>query len=136
MADRLSEHFALAEFACKCGRWPRCTRTRPLPALVAALETARARHYPTGLVIESGVRCAVHNATVGGAKRSRHVAGAAADLRVPRMRIREAIACGFVGIGVRRAGRQWIVSHVDIRSGPVVVWQYPSRAVVPESEWT
>lgn len=133
---RLSDHFTVDEFACKCGRWPKCTLRRPSPRLISCLETARARHYPDGLVILSGVRCKTHNTAVGGAPQSQHVTGKAADLKTPRMKISEAIACGFTGIGVNRSPRGWVVSHVDVRAGSSpVVWEYPSRDVLPRSQW-
>jgi hypothetical protein len=101
------------------------------------LELARTRHYQTGLVIESGVRCEPHNTGVGGAASSQHLRGRAADLKVPRMTIRQAIGCGFKGIGVRKVDGQWLVSHVDVRAVTLpVVWQYPGRGPVPKSQWT
>ena len=56
------------------------------------------------------------------------------------MTILQAIACGFTGIGVERHGSRWIVSHGDVRPLPQgadpIVWQYPSRGMVPRGEWT
>jgi len=51
---RLSAHFDSREFACKhCGRLP---AGKPPYSLLAALEKARTRHYPKGMVIRSGYR--------------------------------------------------------------------------------
>lgn len=132
----LSAHFTIGEFACKCGRWPACTITRPAAALVAALEAARAKHYPRGLVLLSGVRCVTHNKDVKGAPGSQHVKGRAVDFRDPTMTIKQAISCGFKGVGVVKIGGRWAVSHGDVRTGEVTVWQYPSRGPVPRGEWT
>jgi hypothetical protein len=72
---RVSDHFSLAEFACRC-RWPRAHRK-----LVAGLEQYRtARFTQGGLVIVSGFRCAAHNIAIGGARSSQHLQGRAADV--------------------------------------------------------
>lgn len=113
MADlQLSPHFWLSEFACKCGNWPKCTATRPTPELISALEKLRAKYYPDGLRIKSGVRCRAHNEAVGGKVNSQHLVGRAVDLedvkltpwQVRRLRL-------FRGIGILN-GR---VLHVDVR---------------------
>ncbi|MEN6585978.1 MAG: D-Ala-D-Ala carboxypeptidase family metallohydrolase, partial [Sulfuricella sp.] len=80
MSERLSPNFTRAEFACKCG----CGFAEPDPALVTGLQALRdALGKP--IIITSGCRCAKHNTAEGGAKRSMHVAGKAADIRVARM---------------------------------------------------
>jgi len=120
---RLSAHFDSREFACKhCGRLP----GKPPYSLLAALEKARTRHYPKGMVIRSGYRCPTHNAAVGGKKGSRHVAGDAADI-APVMTLKQARDCGFRGIGVDVRGR---VVHVDMRPVPAV-WRYDENGRTP-----
>lgn len=119
----ISEHFALSEFACKCGRWPTCTHARPVPELLLLLEAARAMYYSDGLRVLSGVRCAAHNRGIGGAKSSQHLVGRAADLKDPRMTVSQAKRLGAKGIGWDEGSG--LVSHLDVRPGPVTVWMYP-----------
>lgn len=78
---KLTENFTLSEFECRCG----C----PMPAevranvdkLAGSLQALRDDiHAPIRIV--SGYRCASHNAKVGGAPRSRHIAGDAGDIQV------------------------------------------------------
>jgi uncharacterized protein YcbK (DUF882 family) len=110
----LSEHFDRSEFACHhCGRldFVSCE-------LVAGLEELRSI-VGRPIVIVSGYRCRVHNRAVGGAARSQHVLGRAADLQ-PRIATPEqAKRAGFKGIGTRGP---WVV-HVDVRGAPAT-WTY------------
>lgn len=109
---QLSRHFSSDEFRCShCGRLPRKGVSM---RLIRALEQARSRYYPNGLVIVSGYRCPEHNAAVNGAVKSRHMTTnplSACDIR-PEMTIDEARKCGFRGIGYNRA---YMVVHVDMR---------------------
>lgn len=73
----ISPHFRLREFQCRC-----CGLVRIEPELVAALERLREALGGRPLLITSGWRCSRHNAAVGGAARSRHLAGRAADIRM------------------------------------------------------
>lgn len=115
---RLTPHFTLAEFRCKDGT------AHPDQGmalrLAAHLEVLRclAGHKPMRIV--SGFRTAKWNKKVGGASKSRHLVGDAADLEqtlgiTPEM-AREA---GFTGIGTRHG----IVTHVDLRPVPAM-WSY------------
>jgi zinc D-Ala-D-Ala carboxypeptidase len=73
---RISDHFALAEFACSHCRWPRAHH-----ALVRGLERLRAARYAVGgIAVISGYRCKAHNTAIGGAPRSQHLLGRAADI--------------------------------------------------------
>ena len=111
----LSANFAGAEFACRhCGSLP---PRGVSPALLRALETARARHYPAGLRVASGYRCPQHRLSLA-SPRSRHVAGDAADIP-PVMTVDQARACGFRRIGFNRRG---LVVHVDMRPGRVTTF--------------
>ncbi len=114
MSDQLSPNFTRAEFACKCGV---CGFDTPDPALVAGLQALRdALGKP--IIITSGCRCAKHNTAEGGAKRSMHVAGKAADMKVPGMTARALYAAArkipqFRGFGVDDARGSL---HVDVRA--------------------
>ena len=66
--------FKPEEFKCPC-----CGQGEPAQALVLWLDMFRAAWgYP--VKINSGFRCPAHNAEVGGAERSRHLLGCAADI--------------------------------------------------------
>lgn len=111
----LSSHFSQHEFTDR--------RTghavRPPDELLQVLEHLRnLRGRPLHIV--SGHRCCTTNAAVGGAPRSRHLVGDAADIPSGYATVRQAEACGAVGIGVRG---EWVV-HVDVRPGPPVRWRY------------
>lgn len=73
------QYFGRHEFACKCGKcggYP----VEPKEAFVRKLDAFRER-VGEPVYINSGVRCAAHNAAVGGADDSRHLYGDAADIR-------------------------------------------------------
>jgi uncharacterized protein YcbK (DUF882 family) len=82
----------------------------------------RLRHLRGGrpLVIVSAYRSPARNRSVGGAVRSRHLVGDAADLGVGVCTIAQAEAAGFVGIG---STGPWAI-HVDVRPGPPARWTY------------
>lgn len=67
--------FRPEEFACPC-----CGRVMVAVGLVLLLDILRAS-LGRRLIITSGYRCPKHNAEVHGAETSRHLLGAAADLR-------------------------------------------------------
>ena len=73
------KYFGRHEFACKCGKcggYP----VEPKEAFVRKLDAFRER-VGEPVYINSGIRCAAHNAAVGGAAQSRHMDGDAADIR-------------------------------------------------------
>jgi uncharacterized protein YcbK (DUF882 family) len=71
---RLSPHFKLREFQCRC-----CGTVKLSPKLLDMLEVLR-EEWRAPLVVTSGFRCVPHNGAVGGAPRSRHLRGEAADI--------------------------------------------------------
>lgn len=103
----LSAHFSRREFACH-----HCGAVEVAPALVEALERLRSAVRRPVYII-SGYRCRQHNAAVGGASRSMHLYGKAADLSIALATVPQALAAGFTGVGHRRG---WAV-HVDVRAG-------------------
>ncbi|MDR3165214.1 MAG: peptidase M15 [Synergistaceae bacterium] len=71
---QISTHFKLREFQCRC-----CGLVKLSPRLLRMLEKLReAARVP--LVVTSGYRCPNHNRHVGGAPRSLHLDGCAADI--------------------------------------------------------
>jgi hypothetical protein len=70
------------EFICQCGgKYCKGNTATPQAKLVKVLDTMRG-NLGGAMTIVSGVRCAKHNANVGGVSNSRHLSGKAADIRV------------------------------------------------------
>lgn len=122
MADgnrRLAPDFKVRELRCKDG-----TDTVMVDeALTVVLQCIR-EHFGKPVTITSGYRTAAHNAAVGGAKRSQHLLGRAADIRVAGVSVEDVAAYaeslmpdwGGVGRYPVKAGRAagWV--HVDTRA--------------------
>lgn len=111
----LSAHFSRHEFV------DRYTGHHfgPPRALVDVLERIRALR-PGPLAILSGHRCCARQLADFDAPESRHIAGDGCDIPPGRATLRQARACGAVGVGVRNG---WAV-HVDVRPGPPATWTY------------
>ena len=76
------KHFAKEEFRCKCGgKYCDGFPAQPEKQLIALADRVRS-HFGSPAVVSSGVRCATHNANVGGAAASRHMTGKAMDFTV------------------------------------------------------
>jgi len=73
----VSKYFKRKEFACKCG----CGFSAVDAELLAVLEDLRI-YFLNPLVINSGCRCETHNKKIGGANKSYHIRGMAADIRI------------------------------------------------------
>lgn len=108
------KYFKRSEFKCKCGKcggFP----VEPDENLVKLLEQIR-EHFNAPVTVSSGVRCATHNKNVGGATRSQHLYGTAADIKVQGKTPKEVCAyCQALlpnsgGIGLYKT---WV--HVDVR---------------------
>lgn len=74
---KISAHFSREEFACQCG----CGFDTVDAKLLEVLEVIR-QHYKCPVKITSGCRCEQHNKNIGGADKSQHVQGRAADIQV------------------------------------------------------
>jgi uncharacterized protein YcbK (DUF882 family) len=72
-----STYFKRKEFACKCG----CGQNVVDAELLKVLDDLRS-HFDNLVIIKSGNRCIKYNKKVGGAKKSKHIKGIAADIRV------------------------------------------------------
>jgi len=122
---KMTAHFELNEFRCRCGvcAWP------PSPEIVARvqvlaerLEALRADLGGAAVTVVSGVRCAAHNRAVGGAPRSRHLTGEAADVRVAGSSM-EAVAARARALGFGGVGVYGTHVHVDVREGRRAFWR-------------
>lgn len=122
----LSENFHVNEFACHCGVCRYSHGKIQVDevdfALVLLLENLRGM-LGSPVTIESGRRCAKHNAAVGGKPRSQHLLGTAADIKVrgysPKIvhlnlndsPIKDHIGLGlydtFVHVDTRRTKARW-----------------------------
>jgi uncharacterized protein YcbK (DUF882 family) len=111
----LSKNFSRHEFACRC-----CGRAEINQRLVDALQELRDL---AGLPVRvtSGYRCPEHNQAIGGATRSQHLLGTAADIVVRGMtpaemyRLAEDIEVfrnGGIGVYPDKG-----FIHVDVRDG-------------------
>lgn len=110
------KYFGRHEFACKCGRcggYP----VEPQRQLVEVLDDFR-EEIGEPVYINSGIRCAEHNANVDGASQSRHMLyGDAADIRCDGMtpremyNIAERLLPNSGGIGIYNWG-----IHIDTRT--------------------
>lgn len=114
--QKLSEHFTSAEFDCH-GRGC-CSSTRVSETLLGYLEQIRT-HFNAPITITSGYRCPVHNGNVGGATKSRHASGDAADIVVkgvlPRIVAQYAESIGVPGIGLYETDDDGHFVHIDDR---------------------
>ena len=125
---RLSPHFALDEFRCGCGcdghRDPQVVEH--LTELAQVLERVRTACGDQPVAIHSGFRCHDWNRACGGAKRSQHLSGRAADIRVKDVDPADVwltIIAEPDRYGVRGAGfyaDRFV--HLDVRPGHRAVW--------------
>ena len=105
------KYFTLEEFACRCG----CGFDDISHELTQILDKLR-EHFDQPCTVNSGCRCEAHNKKVGGAPRSQHLLGKAADIRIrgitPALVAEMAIQLGATGTKVYDT-----FTHVDVRSG-------------------
>lgn len=115
MGKQLSEHFNSDEFRCHC-----CGELHPdgVPQeLVDGLEEIRASDPEGPVNVMSGYRCPKHNAAVGGAKGSLHMAGKAADIHKGGTTPADVadIASDINVFADGGIGRYATFTHVDVR---------------------
>lgn len=111
----LTKNFKVKEFACKCGK---CS-TKIDDKLVNFLQKIR-EHFGQPVTINSGYRCSTHNKKVGGASKSKHVGGMAADIVVKNIQPAEvakfAESIGILGIGLYDTSKDGHFVHIDTRT--------------------
>ena len=134
----LSANFSRREFACRCG----CGFDAIDPRLVALLQGERT-DIGRPIRINSGCRCEPHNRREGGSPTSQHLAGRAADIRVPGIKLAqlyhrlEAVPAlrnggiglypfqGFIHVDLRGTRARWgWLPHV----GKVSIWEALARS--------
>ena len=112
--SKLSEHFDSDEFKCKCcGELPAHGMDKELIALLEQIRHA----FNKSITITSGYRCEKHNKAVGGAKKSQHMDGIAADIKVTDVPAHEVHAYLVKHFDDKIGGlgkyKSWV--HVDTR---------------------
>ena len=107
----LSANFTVKEFECKCGK---CKTTLIDSKLVTYLQLIR-NHFGKPVNINSAYRCADHNKAVGGASKSKHTLGQAADIVVQGVEPKE-VAKYAESIGIKGIGLYDTFTHVDTRA--------------------
>ena len=108
---KLSEHFTAYEFYCGCG----CVSVEMSPELIVVLEDVRT-HFDKPVTVNSGYRCEAYNQLVGGAKKSQHVKGTAADIVVLGVSPQEVIKYLLETYPDQHGiGRYKTFTHVDTR---------------------
>ena len=113
-----SKWFSPQEFACKDG----CGEMDVADRLVEILDEVR-EHFGQQTLVLSGRRCATHNANVGGAKRSQHLYGNAADIKVKGSTPKEVADYIEEVYGNEVSiGRYKTFTHVDVRPGKPARW--------------
>ena len=119
--ERLTTHFSVGEFRCKCGgEHPTILNT----GLVEKLEVLFKKLDCSMIIVNSGYRCANHDIAVGGNGSGMHTKGMAADIVCYNKQggiISAGEVCcmaqniGFGGIA--NIDRTYTAVHVDVRSG-------------------
>ena len=111
----ISEHFKRSEFQCRCG----CGFDTVDVDLIKYLEKIR-NHFNDSVMVSSGCRCQKHNMAIGGAIKSQHMLGRAADIVVAGVSPVH-VADYAESIGVPGVGRYKAFTHVDSR-GNIARW--------------
>ena len=115
---QLTTNFNISEFHCK-GKKCNCTSTLHDPELSKYLQKIR-DHFGKPVYINSGYRCDIYNAEVGGVTNSFHKQGMAADISVegiaPANVAKYAESIGVLGIGLYETDTDGYFVHVDTRT--------------------
>lgn len=125
----MKNYFNAEEFACKCKDRNCSGKPQNLqinPILVQALNRVRVE-LGSPIIVTSGIRCAEHNASVGGAAASKHLQGIAVDVtcnNVDKLLQLLLAENSLTGIGDGTDLKRPFI-HVDVRpSKQRVAWSY------------
>ena len=114
---QISKNFQFKEFDCH-GKGC-CSTTIIDEKLVEYVQRIR-EHFGKPVTITSPYRCEVHNRRVGGATKSYHMQGKAADIVVQGVASREvakyAESIGILGIGLYETSADGYFTHIDTRT--------------------
>lgn len=116
-AVKLSTNFNSTEFDCHGNGC--CSTTTVDPKLVEYLQKIR-DHFGKSVTVTSGYRCAKHNKNIGGATKSYHAKGQAADIVVkgvaPAEVAKYAESISVKGIGLYETNKDGHFVHIDTRT--------------------
>lgn len=116
LSEYVSKSFKRKEFACKDGCGLGLGDGDINPELIEVIQDVR-DHFGEPVVISSGLRCEAHNKRVGGAPKSQHLLGTAADLRIAKVKpgdVYDYLDKKYPNkYGV---GRYNTFTHIDVRS--------------------
>lgn len=128
---KLTKNFTLQEFACKDGSSIPHDLLENIHKLATNLQILR-DHFQASISINSGYRSPSHNKKVGGALKSQHVQGRAADIVVfgktpdeVYSAIEMLIAAGKMYNG--GLGRYNSFTHYDVRPQQGARWDYRNK---------
>ena len=120
-ASKLTEHFSVSEFRCKCGR---THDTLIDPKLPEMLEKLRTKLGCKAITVNSGYRCAAHDKSVGGGGSGMHTKGLAADIvcigRDGKPISSKIVSCAaqYIGFcGIANIDSSYTAAHLDVRTG-------------------
>ena len=115
--DKIATNFQYKEFDCHGSDC--CSTTIIDEKLVAYIQQIR-DHFGKPVTITSPYRCETHNKRVGGATKSYHMQGKAADIVVQGVSSREvakyAESIGILGIGLYETSADGYFTHIDTRT--------------------
>lgn len=115
----LSANFSLDEFRCH-----HCQKSMIDNNLIISLQQLR-NVAEASIKIDSGYRCKIHNAAIGGSPNSYHVRGMAADIVIQGKSVREMYELAVLIPGFRNGGIGIYPDngfiHVDVR-GKIARW--------------
>lgn len=116
-SDKIAKNFQYKEFDCHGSGC--CSITIIDEKLVEYIQQIR-DHFGKPVTITSPYRCEVHNKRVGGATKSYHMQGRAADIVVQGVSSREvakyAESIGILGIGLYETSKDGYFTHIDTRT--------------------
>lgn len=117
VSTKLSANFESTEFDCHGSNC--CSKTLIDEQLVKYLQQIR-DYFGKPVVVSSAYRCSQHNKNIGGATRSRHISGEAADIYIngvaPAKIAQYAEYLGILGIGLYETNSDGHFVHVDTRT--------------------
>ncbi len=113
---QLTKHFHSNEFKCRCCGQLHPSGNMPPMELVEDLENMRAHFGSKPVHVNSGYRCPKHNAAVGGASGSRHMAGDASDVWIEGVSPKDVYKYmdGLIGHS-GGVGMYDTFTHIDVR---------------------
>ena len=109
---QLSQNFESTEFDCHCKKY--CNSTEIDAKLVEYLQKIR-DHFGKPVTINSAYRCSKHNKSIGGASKSKHLYGQAADIKVSGVAPLK-VAQFAESIGIKGIGQYSNFVHIDTRT--------------------